>query len=120
MSDCLFCKIVAGEVPSAKVYEDDLFYAFDDIEPEAPVHTLVIPKQHFDNLQDGVPEELLGKLLKVVPEVAKAKGVYETGYRSVINTGPDSAATVGHLHVHILGGTKMGRFTFEGSQRLDG
>ena len=106
MEDCLFCKIVAGDIPSKKVYEDDLFYAFDDIEPETPIHTLVIPKQHFDNLQDDVPE------------VAKIKGVGESGYRSILNTGPDSAATVGHLHVHILGGTKMGRFTFEGSQRL--
>ena len=118
MDDCLFCKIIAGEIPSKKVYEDDLFYAFDDIEPECPVHTLVIPKKHYANLQDDVPEDLLGKLWKVVPEVAKAKGVGESGYRSVINTGPDSAATVAHLHVHILGGTKMGRFTFEGSQRL--
>ena len=117
MSDCLFCKIVAGEIPSAKVYEDDLCYAFDDIEPEAPVHTLIVPKQHFDNLQDGVPVDLLGHLLSVVPEVAKAKGVYESGYRTIVNTGPDSAATVPHLHVHILGGTKMGRFTFEGSAR---
>ena len=112
MDDCLFCKIIAGDIPSKKVYEDDLFYAFDDIEPETPIHTLVM------NLQDDVPEELLGKLMKVVPEVAKIKGVGESGYRSILNTGPDSAATVGHLHVHILGGTKMGRFTFEGSQRL--
>ena len=118
MEDCLFCKIVAGDIPSKKVYEDDDFYAFDDIEPETPIHTLVIPKKHCDNLQDDVPEELLGKLMKVVPEVAKIKGVGESGYRSILNTGPDSAATVGHLHVHILGGTKMGRFTFEGSQRL--
>ena len=118
MDDCLFCKIIAGEIPSKKAYEDDLFYAFDDIEPETPIHTLVIPKQHYENLQDDVPEELLGKLMKVVPEVAKIKGVGESGYRSILNTGPASAATVGHLHVHILGGTKMGRFTFEGSQRL--
>ena len=68
----------------------------------------------------GYSQFQLGKLMKVVPEVAKIKGVGESGYRSVVNTGPDSAATVGHLHVHILGGTKMGRFTFEGSQRLDG
>ena len=59
MEDCLFCKIVAGDIPSKKVYEDDLFYAFDDIEPETPIHTLVIPKQHYENLQDNVPEELL-------------------------------------------------------------
>lgn len=116
-NDCLFCEIVSGEIPSAKVYEDDFCYAFDDIEPEAPVHTLIVPKQHFDNLQDNVPADLLGHLLSVVPEVAKLKGVDESGFRTVINTGPDSAATVGHLHLHILGGVKMGRFTFENSQR---
>ena len=116
--DCLFCKLISGEIPTNKVYEDDVCFAFDDFEPEAPVHTLVVPKKHYTNLQDDVPEELLGKLWKVVPEVAKIKGVGESGYRSVINTGPDSAATQPHLHVHILGGVKMGRFTFEGSQRL--
>ena len=120
MSDCLFCKIVEGDIPSQKVYEDDLCYAFDDIEPEAPVHTLIVPKQHFDNLADDVPADLLGHLLAVVPQVAKIKGVDESGYRTVINTGPDSAATVAHLHVHILGGTKMGRFTFENYQRIEG
>lgn len=117
MSDCLFCKIVAGEIPSKKVYEDDLMYAFDDIEPEAPIHTLLVPKQHFDNLQDDVPTELLGHMLAVVPEIVRIKGVSESGYRTVINTGPDSAATVSHLHVHLLGGVKMGRFTFENSAR---
>ena len=66
MDDCLFCKIIAGDIPSKKVYEDDLFYAFDDIEPETPIHTLVIPKQHYENLQDNVPEELLGKLMRVI------------------------------------------------------
>ena len=118
MDDCLFCKLVSGEIPTNVVYEDDDFLAFDDIEPECPIHTLVIPKKHYESLQDNVPAELLGKLWKVVPEVAKIKGVYESGYRSVINTGPDSAATQPHLHVHILGGVKLGRFTFEGSQRL--
>ncbi len=117
MSDCIFCKIIAGEIPSKKVYEDDYVYAFDDIEPEAPVHTLVVPKQHFDNLQDGVPAETLGNWMAAVPEVAKVKGVYESGYRCIINTGRDSAGTVPHLHVHVLGGVKMGRATFENSQR---
>lgn len=120
MDDCLFCKLIAREIPTNIVYEDDDFFAFDDIEPECPIHTLVVPKKHYTNLQDDVPEELLGKLWKVVPEVAKIKGVGESGYRSVINTGPDSAATQPHLHVHILGGVKLGRFTFEGSQRLEG
>lgn len=117
MSDCLFCKIIAGEIPSTKVYEDDFCYAFDDIEPEAPVHTLVVPKKHYDELSAGVPAEDLGRLMSTVPEVAKIKGVGESGYRAVINVGPDSAQTVQHLHVHILGGIKMGRFTFEGSAR---
>ena len=117
MDDCLFCKIVAGDIPSAKVYEDDICYAFDDIEPEAPVHTLIVPKVHYDNLADRVPAEVIGHMMSVVPEVARLKGVGESGYRTVVNTGPDSAATVGHLHVHVLGGTKMGRFTFEGSLR---
>jgi histidine triad (HIT) family protein len=115
--DCLFCKIIAGEIPSKKVYEDDFCYAFDDIEPEAPVHTLVVPKKHYDDLQAGVPAEDLGRLMATVPEVAKCKGVYESGYRAVINVGHDSAQTVQHLHVHILGGIMMGRFTFEGSAR---
>lgn len=117
MSDCLFCKIVSGEIPSAKVYEDDVCYAFDDIEPEAPVHTLIVPKTHYDNLAADVPAEVIGHMMAVVPEVARLKGVGESGYRTVVNTGPDSAATVNHLHVHVLGGTKMGRFTFEGSLR---
>ncbi len=115
--DCLFCKIIAGEIPSKKVYEDDFCYAFDDIEPEAPVHTLVVPKKHHPDLQTGVTPEELGRLMAAVPEVAKLKGVYESGYRAVVNVGPDSAQTVQHLHVHILGGIKMGRFTFEGSAR---
>lgn len=119
MSDCLFCKLISGEIPSAKVYEDDVCYAFDDIEPEAPVHTLIVPKKHYENLQDNVPAEVLGHLLSVVPKVAELKGVDKTGFRCVINTGEDSAATVPHLHVHMLGGTKMGRFTFENSQRAE-
>ena len=75
MDDCLFCKIVSGEIPSAKVYEDDVCYAFDDIEPEAPVHTLIVPKTHYDNLAAGVPAEVIGHMMSVVPEVARLKGV---------------------------------------------
>ena len=116
-TDCLFCKIVAGEIPSKKVYEDDFCYAFDDIEPEAPVHTLVVPKQHFDELTEDVPEEVLGHLMHVVPKIAKIKGVDKSGFRCILNVGPDSAQTVQHMHVHIIGGAKMGRSTFEGSLR---
>lgn len=119
MSDCLFCKLISGEIPAKKVYEDEVCFAFDDIEPEAPVHTLIVPKTHYDNLQDDVPAEVLGHLLSVAPKVADIKGVGESGFRCVINTGEDSAATVSHLHIHILGGVKMGRFTFENSQRAE-
>ena len=117
MSDCVFCKIVAGEIPAKVVYEDDVCMAFDDLEPEAPVHTLLIPKQHFENLNDDIPQEVLGHLLKTLPKVAEIKGVRESGYRTLMNTGPDSAATVGHLHMHCMGGVLFGRATFENSQR---
>ncbi len=119
MSDCLFCKLISGEIPSSKVYEDDVCFAFDDIEPEAPVHVLIVPKKHYDNLLDDVPPEVLGHLLATAPKVAALKGVDESGFRCVVNTGEDSAATVSHLHVHLLGGVKMGRFTFENSQRAE-
>ena len=119
MSDCLFCKLISGEIPARKVYEDDVCFAFDDIEPEAPVHTLIVPKKHYDNLQDDVPADVLGHLLSVAPNVADLKGVGESGFRCVINTGEDSTATVSHLHIHLLGGVKMGRFTFENSQRAE-
>lgn len=116
-NDCVFCKIIAGEIPSTKVYEDDFCYAFDDIEPEAPVHTLIVPKTHYDELSEEVPAEALGRLMSAVPKVAKLKGVDESGYRCILNVGPDSAQTVQHMHCHILGGVKMGRSTFEGSMR---
>lgn len=116
-NDCIFCKIIAGEIPSTKVYEDEFCYAFDDIEPEAPVHTLIVPKTHYDELSENVPAEDLGRLMATVPKVAKIKGVDESGYRCILNVGPDSAQTVQHMHCHILGGIKMGRSTFEGSWR---
>lgn len=119
MSDCLFCTLISGEIPAKIVYEDDICFAFDDIEPEAPVHTLIVPKKHYDSLQDDVPADVLGHLLSVAPKVAELKGVGASGFRCVINTGEDSAATVSHLHIHILGGVKMGRFTFENSQRSE-
>lgn len=117
--DCLFCKLISGEIPTNKVYEDDVCFAFDDIEPEAPVHTLLVPKTHYKDMCDNVPEEVLGHMLATVPKVAEIKGVKESGYRTIMNTGPDSAATVLHFHIHILGGTKMGRFTFENSARVE-
>lgn len=81
--DCLFCKLISGEIPTNKVYEDDICFAFDDIEPEAPVHTLLVPKKHYDDMCDGVPEEVFGHMMSVVPKVAEIKGVRESGFRTV-------------------------------------
>ena len=105
--DCLFCKIIAGKIPSKKVYENDDVFAFDDISPMMPVHTLVVPKVHYDNLSDDVPEEVLGKVFAAVAEVARIKGVDESGYRIASNCGPDAQQSVQHLHVHVLGGAQM-------------
>ena len=105
--DCLFCKIIAGAIPCKKVYEDDDVLAFDDIAPMMPVHTLVIPKDHYDNLADDVPAEVLGKVFAAVAKVAEIKGVTESGFRIVSNAGPDAQQSVKYLHVHVLGGAPM-------------
>lgn len=105
--DCLFCKIVAGEIPSTKVYEDDAVYAFDDISPMMPCHTLIVPKDHYDNIGDDIPEETLGHLFATVKTIADIKGIAESGYRVIVNTNDDAMQTVHHVHVHVLGGGKM-------------
>jgi len=107
MSDCIFCKIAAGEIPAIIVYEDDDVIAFEDINPQVPVHTLLIPKQHFDHIGDDVPPEVLGKVFSAVKKVAEIKGIDESGYRIVANTGADGRQTVFHLHVHLLGGARL-------------
>lgn len=107
MEDCIFCKIAAGEIPANVVYEDEDVIAFEDLNPQTPVHTLLIPKQHYHSLSDDVPEEVLGKLFSAVKKVAQLKGVDERGYRIVANKGDDGRQTVFHLHIHILGGTTM-------------
>lgn len=107
MEDCIFCKIAAGEIPASIVYEDDDVIAFEDANPQTPVHTLVIPKQHYTNLSDEIPPEILGKLFSKVRDIAKLKGVEEGGYRIVANTGEDGRQTVFHLHIHLLGGATM-------------
>jgi histidine triad (HIT) family protein len=106
MSDCLFCKIAAGEIPSAKVYEDDVCVAFNDIHPQAPTHILIIPREHFDSLDRARNghKETLGHLLLTAAEIAREKGFSEDGYRVVINTNRDGGQTVFHLHLHLLGG----------------
>jgi histidine triad (HIT) family protein len=107
MADCIFCKLANGEIPTNVVYETEDIMAFEDANPQAPVHTLVVPKEHHANIADGVSEELMGKLFAAANKVAEIKGVKETGYRLIVNTGKDAAQTVEHVHVHVLGGRKM-------------
>ena len=105
---CLFCKIVAGEIPSTKVYEDDSILAFRDINPQAPTHILVIPKTHIPSV-DGVTEEnsaVVAHIFETIPTIAAAEGL-TGGYRVVSNCGPDAGQTVPHLHFHILGGKEL-------------
>lgn len=107
MTDCLFCKIVAGELPSKKVLETDRLLAFEDINPRAPVHVLLIPKKHVVNLLDGSADpSLLGEIVAASADVARARG--ETDYRLVSNTGADAGQVVFHLHFHVLAGRRMG------------
>lgn len=109
MENCLFCKIIAKDIPARVVREDETLLAFEDIRPQAPAHILLIPKEHFASLAEAGEdkEKILGRLLLAAGSVAREKGLDRTGYRVVINTGPDSGQEVYHLHVHLLGGRKM-------------
>ncbi len=107
MSDCIFCKIANHEIPSTVVYEDDVVIAFDDLNPQVPVHTLVVPKAHYENIIDGVPAETLAAMANAVAEVARAKGL-DQGFRVITNTGAAAGQTVMHLHWHVLGGRDLG------------
>lgn len=108
MENCLFCKILKGDIPSAKVYENEFVYAFRDINPQAPVHILVIPREHVSSLNDisAVSDRLLSECLRVIPVIAEQEGL-TSGYRVVSNCGPDACQSVPHLHFHILGGVQM-------------
>ena len=108
MENCLFCKIIAGDIPSTKVWEDDLCYAFRDIAPQAPTHILVVPKAHIDSV-NGITAEnsaVVAHIFEVIPQIAKEEGL-EGGYRVVSNCGADAGQTVFHLHFHILGGKTL-------------
>jgi histidine triad (HIT) family protein len=107
--DCIFCKIVAGAIPSKKLYEDHEVYAFADIAPKAPFHALIVPKEHIESLAEAAVNHklLLGHLHLTAAELARAHGLAK-GYRVVINTGDDGGQTVSHLHLHLLGGRAMG------------
>ena len=108
-ANCLFCKIVQGEIPANKVYEDEAAFAFRDINPQAPTHILLIPKAHLASLNEvsGKEAGLLGSLLLLVPRLAQQEGLAANGYRTVINTGRDGGQTVFHLHIHLLGGRPL-------------
>lgn len=108
MSDCLFCKIIRGDIPSTRVYEDALVYAFRDINPQAPTHVLVVPKAHIADCNDVTAENsaVVAHIFAVIPEIARAEGL-ENGYRVVSNCGADAGQTVQHLHFHILGGKPL-------------
>ena len=106
--NCLFCKIIAGDIPSNKVYEDEKILAFRDIAPQAPTHILVVPKAHIADCNGITAEnaEVVAHIFSVIPQIAKAEGL-ENGYRVVSNCGPDAGQTVQHLHFHILGGKQL-------------
>ena len=108
MSDCLFCKIIAGDIPSTKVYEDESIYAFRDINPQAPTHILVIPKAHIASVAEinGENADVVAHIFTVIPKIAEAEGL-TGGFRVVSNCGDDAGQTVHHLHFHILGGKAL-------------
>ncbi|MFN2309837.1 MAG: histidine triad nucleotide-binding protein [Gammaproteobacteria bacterium] len=109
MSDCLFCKMVAGEIKPDTVYEDDAVLAFRDINPQAPTHVLVIPKTHIATLNDLQPDQagLVGQLYLAAQTVARSEGIAERGYRTVMNCNREAGQTVFHIHLHLLGGRGM-------------
>ena len=104
--DCLFCKIIAGEIPGNVVYENDRVFCFRDINPQAPVHVLIVPKKHMDNILE-CDAETAAALTDAVKQIAASEGVAESGFRLVSNCGRDGAQSVNHLHVHLMGGKKL-------------
>lgn len=109
MTDCLFCKIIAGDIPSDKVYEDDAVYAFKDITPVAPLHILIIPKKHIATLNDLEEQDdaVMGQLLLAAKKIAKQEGYADGGYRTVVNCGEQAGQTVFHIHLHLLAGRDL-------------
>jgi histidine triad (HIT) family protein len=108
--DCIFCKILAGEIPSTRIHETENTYAFEDIHPVAPVHVLIIPKKHIPTLNDLTEADagLIGEMMLAAKDVAKSKGVHASGYRVLFNANRDAGQEVFHLHLHVLGGHRLG------------
>ncbi|MCB0102252.1 MAG: histidine triad nucleotide-binding protein [Anaerolineales bacterium] len=109
MSDCIFCKIINGEIPSTSVFQDEQTYAFRDIAPAAPTHILIVPKQHIDsvNAMTEADEQVIGHLFNVARQIAAQEGLSEPGYRLIINTNANAGQTVFHIHLHLLGGRQL-------------
>jgi histidine triad (HIT) family protein len=109
MTDCIFCKIIAGEIPSTQIYADQTVIAFRDINPVAPTHVLIIPRKHIETVNDLTPEDesLVGHLFTTAGKIAESEGIAESGYRLIINCGSDGGQVVYHLHVHLIGGQRM-------------
>lgn len=109
MSDCIFCRIIAGEIPSQNVYRDESVTAFRDIQPAAPVHILIVPNKHIDGIHklEAQDEALIGHLFSVAKQLADQENIAGTGYRLIINTGEHAGQTVPHIHLHLLGGARM-------------
>ncbi|MEI6519676.1 MAG: histidine triad nucleotide-binding protein [bacterium] len=110
MGDCIFCKIADLETQTELVYNDDMFVAFRDINPSAPIHLLIMPKKHIPsmNMLNEIDSDTLGRIFEIAKKLAKQEGISESGYRLVINTGPDAGQTINHLHFHLLGGRELG------------
>lgn len=110
MTDCIFCKLASGEIPTTVVYQDDQVFAFNDMDPQAPVHILLIPKKHIASISELTEEDaaLMGHMMLVAKKLAADAGITEGGFRCVMNTGEDGGQSVKHLHMHILGGKAMG------------
>jgi histidine triad (HIT) family protein len=108
MNDCLFCKIIAGEIPSKKVYEDDQVYVFEDIKPVAPTHVLIVPKRHFAGLEEAEASDaaIIGYCQLIAAQLGRERKI-EDGYRTVLNVGPRSGQSVFHLHLHLIGGRDL-------------
>jgi histidine triad (HIT) family protein len=111
MSDCLFCKIAAGEIPSETVYEDDQVIVFKDLYPKAAVHLLVVPREHIESLKemDASHDALMAHMMRLLPKLAEDQGL-DTGFRTIINTGPGGGQEIFHLHIHLLGGGRLPGF----------
>lgn len=110
MSECLFCKIIGGDVPSTQVYADDRVYAFEDINPQAPTHVLIAPRSHIATLNDLTPDhrQIIGHMVYVASRIAQDRGIEDSGYRTVFNVNADAGQVVFHIHLHVLGGRQLG------------